>query len=414
MNAPVTGKTLAHLVSEELSQINDTNQRGDPFASKLTHYADTGALQTEALAIPAIGGVSVWGFSPDNLAAAWQFLRTDEQSISAELIGPVAGRFRLHASVSSSRAHGSWDQPITGIGDLAIQQACLELAHRILSELSPQAMGRYYLLTGQPILALAELHRWRLLQPRDPEPLFYIGWAYDRQADITADSTKPEDTAESVSFRKMATDSYHAALKIDPKHAESINALGLEAEIGGNNQLACNYYAAADTSKPNDPTFLANLGNCKMGQKRFSEAFRYYERALKRDPKFAGGWWNYGLALEEVPDGEAAACDGLAACLRADKVQNCKRRESQRAYETAVSLRGDFTEALIDLARVLRYDNQPAPAAATVSEAIRLLEKDVSYPNKHAKTRARAYETRCLAEEDERFLDQALTDCGLA
>ncbi len=59
--SPVSGKTLARLLSEELSQINETNQRGDPFASKLTHRADTEALQTEGLAIPSLGGVSVWG-----------------------------------------------------------------------------------------------------------------------------------------------------------------------------------------------------------------------------------------------------------------------------------------------------------------------------------------------------------------
>ncbi len=275
-------------------------------------------------------------------------------------------------------------------------------------------MGRYYILNEQPDQALVEFQRWKLLQPRDPEPLFYIGWAYDLKADIAADANIANGVPKATDLRRLASNSYRMALEVDPKHAESLNALGLEAEVRGDSQSACKYYAGADRSKADDPTFLANLGNCSTSQKKYSDAFQYYERALRLDPQFAGGWWNYGLAVEDVPDGEAARCKGLASCLRTNEIGACRRQELRRAYETAVSLRLDFPDAIIELARALRSDGQPAAAGATVSEAIAILERDVAYPNRHAKARARAYETRCLAEEDQRLWDQALTDCKLA
>ncbi len=413
-NAPVSGKTLARLVSEELSQINSTNRRGDPFDSRLTHYIDIGALQTEALAVPALGGVSVWGVSADSLAAAWQFLRTDEQSVSAELIGPVGGPFHLHASVSSSRARGSWDQPVTGTNGRAFQQACVELAHQILSKLSPQAMGRYYLLTAHPDLALAQFQHWQLLQPKDPEPLFYAGWAYDVKADMAADSAVPEASEQKKQFRALASAAYHQALALDPNHAESTNGLGIEADAVGDHVSASKYYSTASNAQPSDPTFLTNLASCLADQEKFVDAFPDYERALQFDSTFAGAWWNYGIAIEQVPEKQAASSKKLAECLRTNTdFKTCQHQEARRAYETAVSSRPDFTEALIDLARVVR-DDQPSRSVATASEAIQILEKDTTYPRQHALRRAQAYEIKCRAEENEALLDQAQADCRSA
>jgi tetratricopeptide (TPR) repeat protein len=412
--APVTGKTLARLVSEELSEINETNERGDPLTSRLTHRADTEALQTEGLTVPTIGGVSAWGLSPENFAALWQLLRTNQQTITGEMIGSSAGVVALHAHVSTKRAKRSWEQTISGRDEAAIRQACTELAYKILSGLSPQAMGRYYLHTEQPDRALQEFHRWQVLQPRDAEPVFYIGWAYDMKAESAENSNVTGGETASQRFRQLAKKSYQSALEIDPRHAESLNALGVEYNYAIDYQHACDYYAAAEANKRDDPTFLTNLGNCSADLKKYPEAFRYYQRALRRDPECAGCWWNYGLAIEQVPDSDTSVRQLLAGCLRFHSVRDCKLQERRHAYETAASLRADLGDALIELGRTLRSLGDTERAVAVLTEAITLRQSDANYLNDHAHQRARAYDARCMAERDEKSWDDAVKDCTTA
>lgn len=413
-SAPVTGKTLARLVSEELSEINETNERGDPLTSRLTHRADTEALQTEGLTVPTIGGVSVWGLSPESFAALWQLLRTNQQTITGEMIGSSAGVFALHARVSTKRAKQSWEQPILARDEAAIRQACTELAYKILSGLSPQAMGRYYLHTEQPDRALHEFHRWQMLQPKDAEPFFYIGWAYDMKAVSAENSNVTDGETTSQRFRQLAKKSYQAALEIDPRHAESLNALGVEYNNAIDYKHACDYYAAAEANERDDPTFLTNLGNCSADLKKYPEAFRYYQRALRRDPECAGCWWNYGVAIEQVPDSDASVRQVLAGCLRFHSVRDCKLQERRLAYETAASLRADLGDALIELGRTLRSLGDTERAVAVLTEAITLRQSDANYLNDHAHQRARAYDARCLAERDEKSWDDAVRDCTTA
>jgi tetratricopeptide (TPR) repeat protein len=411
---PVSGKTLAKLVSEELSEINETIERGDPLVSRFSHRADTEALQTEGMTIPAISGVSVWGLSPENFGALWQQLRTKQQTINGELIGTSAGVLALHAHVSTDRAKRSWEQPVAGTDYASMRRACAELAHQILSDLSPQAMGRYFLHSDQPDRALREFRRWQVLQPNDAEPLFYLGWAYDMKAESIANSNLTDGEAMSERFRQLAKKSYEAALQKDPAHAEALNALGVESDLANEYQHACDYYGAAEKNKRDDPTFLMNLGNCSAELNKYSDAFRYYRRALRRDPQFAGAWWNYGLAMEQVPDNDPSVREVLACCLRSDSLDHCKREEPRRAYETAVSLRPDLTEALIELGRTLKSAGDKERAIAVFSEAIAFRESDATYRTTHSRLRARAYDARCLTEMDEESWDAAVRDCTTA
>ena len=179
-------------------------------------------------------------------------------------------------------------------------------------------------------------------------------WAYKMQGDSLSKQAKTKTGENADRLFALATEKYHAALKLKPDYHEAINNWGLALSCQAGTKtgeeadrlfaLVGEKYQAALKIKPDDHGTLCNWGlalYCQAETKTGEEADRLfalaaekYQAALKIKPGKCEALSNWGLALfgqAETKTGEEA--DRLFA-LAGEK------------YQAALKIKPDYHEAL--------------------------------------------------------------------
>lgn len=166
--------------------------------------------------------------------------------------------------------------------------------------------------------------------------------------------------AESQNQPDLALEQYREAIKIDPKHQQSLYRLGVL------NTQTKQYPAAIEAWKQyvkvtnGNPTAYSNLAFCLEISGKGSEAEAAYKSGIKKDPKNEPCRVNYGLFLARTGR-EKEAIEQLSAVLPPAKVhynlasvyETVGRADEARAqYRKALEVDPEFWEARSRLSRL--------------------------------------------------------------
>lgn len=135
-----------------------------------------------------------------------------------------------------------------------------------------------------------------------------------------------------VWFVIQAIQSYQAALKLRPDHADALNNLANAYKEAGNSVEAEKLYRRAIEVRPNFAGAHSNLGNLLKEQHKLDAALKEYKAAIDADSNFADAYSNMGNALKDLG--------------RFD--------EAIKAYTNAIELRPSFADAYGNLASVYK------------------------------------------------------------
>jgi tetratricopeptide (TPR) repeat protein len=177
-----------------------------------------------------------------------------------------------------------------------------------------------------PVAAVEAAQAAVAANPKDPDALFELGFAWQRRAD-----TSPAGIVQAA-YRDSARIAYEQLLEVDPESVRGLVHAGLILEDLGRAEKALENYDRAIALAPDDPLPLINKGSLLYFQfKRTYEAKVALTKALELDPDNANAHFNLGVlfadanlfreaqreweqVLELAPEGDPAralARDGL-------------------------------------------------------------------------------------------------------
>lgn len=168
-----------------------------------------------------------------------------------------------------------------------------------------------------------------------------------------------------------------------PEHGDALFLLSALAQQTGRPEQAVTLLERAVRAAPNNPVYLANLGEVYRCLGRTPEAAGALLMAIARKPDFAEAVFNLALTFEQQGDLDAAAaCYERARALKpdfapaADRLQSlkAKRAELVGGAATAPGAESGVTaaEALAALGETLRLGGRPDDAAAWYRLALKL------------------------------------------
>ncbi len=112
---------------------------------------------------------------------------------------------------------------------------------------------------------------------------------------------------------------YEEVLRVEPRHRDALQHLGMVATQTGDHGLAVDLIRQAIEVGPDDAAMHNNLGCALRQQGRLDEAVTHYRRALELKPDYAEAHSNMGLALRACGElDEAVASFRRVLALRVD------------------------------------------------------------------------------------------------
>jgi lipoprotein NlpI len=112
---------------------------------------------------------------------------------------------------------------------------------------------------------------------------------------------------------------YRRVLAVDPRHADSLNLLGVVYSQTGRFDSAVETIRMAIAINPMDARYHSNLGMSLRQQGRLEDAVASYHRALELNPAYPEAHNNLGVAAKELGRlDQAVACHRRALDLRPD------------------------------------------------------------------------------------------------
>jgi Flp pilus assembly protein TadD len=199
-----------------------------------------------------------------------------------------------------------------------------------------------------------------------------------------------------------AKDIYEQALRIDPRHPDALNLLGVIALQGGEPEEAVRLIGRAVQAQPSNPGFHANLAQAYLAAQRLADAHRAFRRAAEldpRNPQFAVGaavcLAEQGRAADAERDLRSVARKHPAYPLAWYNLGNVLRdagrsQEAADSYRQVIRLDPAFADAYNDLGRILhlaqRFDDaeqayrqflalQPGSATGHINLASLLIDR---------------------------------------
>jgi predicted O-linked N-acetylglucosamine transferase (SPINDLY family) len=176
---------------------------------------------------------------------------------------------------------------------------------------------------------------------------------------------------------------YRQVLAVDPRHADSLNLLGLIAYQVERPDAAVELISKAIAANANAPEYHCNLGPGLKALGRLDEAVASYRRALNLKPDYAEAHYNLGNALrDQGQQDEAMACyrqaiafkpgyvealNNLGAALNAQGLD-----EGVTCYRRALALKPDHVEAHVNLGNALNDQGKLDEAAACYRHVLAL------------------------------------------
>lgn len=181
-------------------------------------------------------------------------------------------------------------------------------------------------------------------------------------------------------------------VRIDPRHADAHNWLGVACGQQGRNRDALEHFAKAAALRPGSADFASNLGLAQLNAGGLDAAQRAFETALKLNPRLAAAHHNLGLVFQRKREFDRAiACFRGAIALVPNYVnahlnlgnalKDAERLDEAIAqYRTLLSLAPKSREAHFNLATVLQSAGRIEEAAA---ECRLTLGSDPSFADAH-------------------------------
>jgi tetratricopeptide (TPR) repeat protein len=191
---------------------------------------------------------------------------------------------------------------------------------------------------------------------------------------------------------KEAEQLYRRVLAFNPRHADSLQLLGVLAHQTGRHDLGVELIRQAIAINPLAPSCHANLGNVLREQQRWDEAIASYRKALELKPDDVDTHINLGVVLQEQgrleeaiatyrraieqEPGDPGIRNNLAAALHALG----RGDEAIACYRQARALQPNRPETHANLGDALRVQGQLDEAIASCRKA---LELKPDYPDAH-------------------------------
>jgi tetratricopeptide (TPR) repeat protein len=185
---------------------------------------------------------------------------------------------------------------------------------------------------------------------------------------------------------------YRQVLAIDPRHADSLQFLGVIAAQTGRRQEALTLIGKAVEHRPANAEAHNNLGALLHDLGRHDQAIEAYGKALVLKPGYAHAHCNLGVTLHaagrshealaayrraiDLAPSYAEAHNNLGTALR----DLMREDEAATAFRRAVALKPDYPDALINHSGALRRAGRAAEALAPGARA---LELKPGYPEAH-------------------------------
>ena len=182
----------------------------------------------------------------------------------------------------------------------------------------------------------------------------------------------------------QAAEAYRSALRIDPKHARSINMLSAIALKDGQPDQAVKFSRMAIQINPDNPGYYNNLGLALMERNQPEEAVAAFQKALQKKPDYFDALNNLGNALKRLGNvDEAIDCYRKALKMQPDDpdiLNNlgsaCKDQGNIDAaieyYQRALEHNPSGLESYQNLARLFIKANRLAEARQTVKSNVKL------------------------------------------
>jgi len=144
---------------------------------------------------------------------------------------------------------------------------------------------------------------------------------------------------------------YRQMLSADPRHADSLNMLGVVTFQKGDPELAIELISQAITLKDGTAEFHSNLGIVLTRLGKNAQAIASHEKALALKPNYPGALYNLGNAL----------------------MGQGRFDEAVTRYEQALALKPDFLQVLANLGSALRSQGKLDQAIARFEQALAIM-----------------------------------------
>jgi tetratricopeptide (TPR) repeat protein len=143
---------------------------------------------------------------------------------------------------------------------------------------------------------------------------------------------------------------YRQILALDPRHADSLNFLGVAAAQSGRSEAAVELIGRAIKLRPSVADYHDNLGLALLALGRLDEAGNCHRKALRLDPNHAGAHNHFGNIL----------------------ARRAQAAEAERHYRGALRLNAKHVEAHNNLGVLLTEQERPEEALPHFHAALRL------------------------------------------
>lgn len=179
-----------------------------------------------------------------------------------------------------------------------------------------------------------------------------------------------------------AEQAYRQALKLNPRHADSLHLWGVIAAQGGHPDMAVERISKAIAINSRSDSYHCNLGLSLASLGRLDAAEAAYRRALSLNPRSHEAWNNLGLALREAGKlAEAVQCFRQAAEAAPQAPESLNnlgltlmdlenQAEAEQAFQQAIALRQNYAEAHYNLGNLYRAAGLWDPAAHCYHNAL--------------------------------------------
>jgi len=181
---------------------------------------------------------------------------------------------------------------------------------------------------------------------------------------------------------------YREILQHSPRHAVTMNSLGILCAQQGDGEAALQWLGKAVAIESRNSSYRVNYGKALRNLGRAAEACEILERAASLDPGRAAAYHELGLARSQAgnPEGaEAAFREALSMEPRSWELRNDlglflyrqgRNEEAAQALRSALELEPRSVDVLRNLGMVLRAQKRAAEAVEIYRAALALRPKD--------------------------------------
>jgi len=164
------------------------------------------------------------------------------------------------------------------------------------------------------------------------------------------------NTYQQAGMLDEAISCYQQALRLNPKHAESLSNLGAVFQQQGKLEEAINSFTRALQIKPDSAEIYSNLGDVLRENMQFDTAIECIRNALRIKPDLSNAYLNLGRVYQDTANPQTA-------------MEN---------FQKALTITPDHVETLVSLSAAYQDNGQFSKAEEAL---MRVLELEPEHPN---------------------------------